>query len=152
MGQPEAWLRQITSENRLFVHRKTGAELGLRDDDWIWVTSATGRLRCQVRLMDGVNPQTVWTWNAIGKRTGAWGLAADAPESHRGFLLNHLIADLLPGGEDGYRYSNSDLITGQAAWYNLRVRIEKCGAQEPREISPRFEAVSHPVGERQLKP
>ena len=27
--------------------------------------------------MDGVNPNTVWTWNAIGKRAGAWNLAAD---------------------------------------------------------------------------
>ena len=24
--------------------------------------------------MDGVNPDTVWTWNAIGKRSGAWDL------------------------------------------------------------------------------
>ncbi len=75
--------------------------------------------------MDGVNPDTVWTWNAIGKRSGAWGLAPDAPEAKKGFLLNHLIAELLPEREGGYRYSNSDPITGQAAWYDLRVRVEK---------------------------
>ena len=75
--------------------------------------------------MDGVNPDTVWTWNAIGKRCGAWDLASDAPESRQGFLLNHLIADLLPEREGGYRYSNCDPITGQAAWYDLRVRVEK---------------------------
>ncbi len=46
--------------------------------------------------MDGVNPDTVWTWNAIGKRAGAWNLAPDAPEATRGFLLNHLISELLP--------------------------------------------------------
>jgi anaerobic selenocysteine-containing dehydrogenase len=151
-GGQNAWQRQITSENRLYVHRKTGAELGLGDDDWVWVTSATGRLKCQVRLMDGVNPQTVWTWNAIGKRSGTWALAADAPESRRGFLLNHLIADLLPGGEDGHRYSNSDPVTGQAAWYNLRVRIEKCSVEEPRELSPRFESVSYPDRNRGQEP
>ena len=54
--------------------------------------------------MDGVNPDTVWTWNAIGKRAGAWGLAPDAPEAKRGFLLNHLITELLPERDGGYRY------------------------------------------------
>ena len=34
--------------------------------------------------MDGVNPNTVWTWNAIGKRNGAWNLAADSPEFTQG--------------------------------------------------------------------
>ena len=42
------------------------------------------------------NPHTVWTWNAIGKRPGAWALDPDAPEATRGFLLNHLIPELLP--------------------------------------------------------
>ena len=30
--------------------------------------------------MIGVNPDTVWTWNAIGKRSGAWNLDENAPE------------------------------------------------------------------------
>ncbi len=80
--------------------------------------------------MEGVNPDTVWTWNAIGKRSGAWALDKDAPEAKQGFLLNHLISELLPPREGGYRYSNSDPVTGQAAWYDLRVKIEKAPAAE----------------------
>jgi hypothetical protein len=95
--------------------------------------------------MDGVNPDTVWTWNAIGKRAGAWGLDPEAPEATRGFLLNHLIADLEPEQADGYRYSNSDPITGQAAWYDLRVRIEKVGALEARQTWPQFEPLRWPA-------
>ena len=79
--------------------------------------------------MDGVNPETVWTWNAIGKRSGAWNLEPGADESKKGFLLNHLISELLPEREGGYRYSNSDPVTGQAAWYDLRVRVEKASDQ-----------------------
>ena len=94
----------------------------------MWITSRIGRVKAQVKLMEGVNADTVWTWNAIGKRAGAWGLAADAPEATRGFLLNHLIAELLPEQPGGYRFSNSDPVTGQAAWYDLKVRIEKAGA------------------------
>jgi hypothetical protein len=80
--------------------------------------------------MEAVNSRTLWTWNAIGKRRGAWALSTDAPEAKKGFLLNHLIHELLPGSEDGLRMSNSDPITGQAAWYDLRVNIEKAEAGE----------------------
>ena len=70
---------------------------------------------------------------------------SDAPEATRGFLLNHLITELLPEREGGYRFSNSDPITGQAAWYDLRVSIEKVAAGEAHETSPRFEPLKPPV-------
>ena len=147
-GSQNEWLRQITSENRLYMHRGRATALGLADDDWVWVSSRLGRVRCQVRLMDGVNPSTVWTWNAIGKRRGTWALDEDAPEASRGFLLNHLISELLPEREGGYRFSNSDPVTGQAAWYDLVVTIEKASADEPRETSPRFEPLTLDVAPR----
>ena len=143
-GGQNAWLRQITNENRLFVHPALAAKHALSDDDWVWLASETGRIKCQIRKMTGMNPETVWTWNAIGKRSGAWGLALDGPESQRGFLLNHLIADLMPADASGYRYSNSDPITGQAAWYDLRVSIEKCSVSDERMIAPRFAALPDP--------
>ena len=128
-----AWLRQILGANRLFVPRPLGRSLGLADGDWVAVSSHAGEIRAQVKLMDGVNPQTVWTWNAIGKRAGAWNLAADAPEFTRGFLLNHLIGDLLPGAD---AMPNADPVTGQAAWYDLRVRIAKAPPPEPVAAAP----------------
>ena len=45
---------------------------------------------------------------------GAWALDEAAPEAEKGFLLNHLIHELLPPKGDGLRWSNSDPITGQA--------------------------------------
>ncbi|HLY88220.1 MAG TPA: molybdopterin oxidoreductase family protein [Acetobacteraceae bacterium] len=135
-----AWLRQIYSHNRLYIHRRTAAALGIADDDWVWVISRHGRVKGQVRLMEGVNPDTVWTWNAIGKRRGAWGLADDAPEAERGFLLNQVISEFLAGG----RELNADPVTGQAAWYDLRVRVEK--AEGPAETAPLAAALHHPPG------
>ncbi|MGE0628962.1 MAG: molybdopterin oxidoreductase family protein [Hyphomicrobiaceae bacterium] len=145
-GSQNAWLRQITSANRLYMHRLRGAELDIEDGDWVWISSHIGRVRAQVQLMEGVNPDTVWTWNAIGKRAGAWALDADAPEAQKGFLLNHLIAELLPPREGGYRYSNSDPVTGQAAWYDLRVKIEKAPSSESAGSWPQFEPVASPPG------
>ena len=134
-GSQNAWLRQITAANRLYVHVMVAARIGVVDDDWVWLSSPLGRVKCQVRVMEGVNPDTVWTWNAIGKRKGAWKLDDDAPEMTEGFVLNHLISELLPDG----RFSNSDPITGQAAWFDLRVAIEK--ADTPGS-EPVFEPVS----------
>ncbi len=145
-GSQNAWLRQIHGFNKLYINRARAEQQGIADDDWVWITSRIGRVRAQVKLMEGVNADTVWTWNAIGKRAGAWGLDTDAPEANRGFLLNHLIAELLPEQRGGYRYSNSDPITGQAAWYDLKVRIERALDQEEGLTSPRFEALINPTG------
>ncbi len=57
-----------------------------------------------------------------------------------------MISELLPPRDDGYRYSNSDPVTGQAAWFDLRVRIEKCRPEEAGETAPMFERLSAPPG------
>jgi anaerobic selenocysteine-containing dehydrogenase len=137
-GSQNAWLRQIHTSNRLYMNREKAEMEGFEDDDWVWVISHHGRIKVQLRLMEGTQQETVWTWNAIGKRSGAWNLSPDAPEARKGFLLNHVISELLPPKEDGYRYSNSDPVTGQAAWYDLRVRIEKA-APEDETTQPQFD-------------
>jgi len=145
-GSQNAWLRQITNQNRLFIHRDTATRLGLGDDDWAWIDSAHGRVKGQVRLVDGVNPQTVWTWNAIGKRRGAWTLKEGAPETEIAFLLNHAISEFLPEDASGRSRSNTDPITGQAAWFDLRVRVTKCAPAEAGVTSPQFPALPLPPG------
>jgi len=144
-GSQNAWLRQIIDRNHLYIATTKASELGLADDDWVRVVSHVGSIKVQVRTMDGLNPDTVWTWNAIGKRAGAWNLAPDAPEARQGFLLNHLIGELLPGKAGQGRLSNSDPVTGQAAWFDLRVRIEKCAAGDG-VTKPQFEPLHRPAG------
>ena len=138
-----AWLRQILGDNRLFVNRASGRALGLAEDDWVWLSSHNGRIRVPTKLMDGVNQDTVWTWNAIGKRAGAWNLDPASPEFRKGFLLNHLISELLPP-DGGYDYANADPITGQAAWYDLRVRIERAAPGEAHTTVPSFPLLERP--------
>jgi anaerobic selenocysteine-containing dehydrogenase len=145
-GSQNPWLRQIHGHNPLFVPAELATDLELEDGDWAWVISHHGRIRVPIAVMEGVNPHTVWTWNAIGKRRGAWQLDEDAPESRKGFLLNHLIHELLPAKGDGLRWANSDPITGQAAWYDLKVRIEKAAADEPPVVFPDFLPQQSPAG------
>jgi anaerobic selenocysteine-containing dehydrogenase len=127
------WLRQIHTHNYLFINPRTARAAGIADGGWLWVESQWGRVRCMGRYSEAVEPGTVWTWNAIGKQPGAWGLAPDANEARKGFLLNHLISDSLPG-----ETSNSDPVTGQAGWYDVRVRIT---ASEEEGVFPRFSPV-----------
>jgi len=144
-----AWLRQIHAHNYLFVNPLTARQQGIADGGWMWVESMHGKVRCMCRYSEAVEPGTVWTWNAIGKAQSAWRLAPDANESQRGFLLNHLIADELPPDARGQRMSNSDPVTGQAGWYDVRVRIYKAQDDEPAVTSPQFAPAARAPGTRE---
>jgi sulfite dehydrogenase (quinone) subunit SoeA len=118
-GSQNSWLRQIAARNVLYVHQDTAKSCGLKDGDQAIVSNASGEISVQIKYADNVEAGTVWTWNAIGKRKGAWKLTDDAPESNAGFLLNHLINDIHPKT----RLANADPITGQAAWFDVKVYL-----------------------------
>ena len=128
-GSQNAWLRQIKGRNYLYLPTKIWQAQGFQAGDWARVSSRAGTIVVPVAHMAALNENTVWTWNAIGKRKGAWGLDPDAPEATTGFLLNHLISELLPD-RDGARLSNSDPVTGQEAWFDQRVRVERVAAAD----------------------
>lgn len=147
-----AWLRQIHTHNYLFVNPLTARAQGIADDDWIWVESTWGKVRCMCRYSEAVEPGTVWTWNAIGKAKGAWQLGPRANESNKGFLLNHLISEELPQPGGAPAMSNSDPITGQAGWYDVRVRISKAGPEEAAQTLPQFNELKPYPGMKQARP
>lgn len=131
-----AWLRQIMSRNFLYLHPSTAARYQLANGDWVELSSHLSTITVPVKLTNNVQPDTVWTWNAVGKRKGSWGLSSKAPESNQGFLLNPLISDLTPRAD----YANADPITGQAAWFDLRVAIKKVAKQA--FSSPQFKPLN----------
>ncbi|MDC3003057.1 molybdopterin oxidoreductase family protein [Paracoccaceae bacterium] len=143
-GSQNAWLRQIHGLNPLYVPTKIMKDYNLKTGDWVKLSSTHNSITVPVAEMASLNENTVWTWNAIGKRKGAWALDPNAPEATKGFLLNHLIHELQPKKGDGHRWSNSDPVTGQAAWFDLKVKIEK--TTTPKESQPSFEEIKSPVG------
>jgi anaerobic selenocysteine-containing dehydrogenase len=148
-GSQNRWLRQIAARNVLYVHPATAGALGIEDGARAELRSHLGRMVVPVRHHGGVEPGTVWTWNAIGKRRGSWALHPDAPEGRQGFLLNHLISDRLPEGADG-AYANADPVTGQAAWFDLRVALRPldAGLEDAGDgpSQPQFPPLRHPDG------
>jgi anaerobic selenocysteine-containing dehydrogenase len=146
-----AWLRQIHTHNYLYVNSKTAEAAGINDGQWMWVESMHGKVRCMCRHSEAVEPGTVWTWNAIGKAKGAWGLKKKANESQKGFLLNHLISEELPSSKAGDHLSNSDPVTGQAGWYDVRVKIYPVEEGEPEETFPQFKAGAKTPGTKRFR-
>ncbi|HEX5352590.1 MAG TPA: molybdopterin-dependent oxidoreductase [Rhodanobacteraceae bacterium] len=134
-GSQNRWLRQIAARNVLYVHPETLAAHSIEDGDWAWIASPRGRLRVQMYAHAATAPGTLWTWNAIGKKRGAWKLSDKAPEFVDGFLLNHLIGERAAD----HAWGNGDPVTGQAAWFDLKVRLER----DPEPLVPghRFESM-----------
>ena len=147
-----AWLRQIHTYNFLYVHPQTARSAGIEDEGWMWVESMHGKVRCLCRYSEAVEPGTVWTWNAIGKASGAWNLSGEANESKQGFLLNHVISEELPANEAGEHVSNSDPITGQAGWFDVRVRIYPAGPDEEKVTFPQYDTMPAVPGTPKRRP
>jgi anaerobic selenocysteine-containing dehydrogenase len=143
-----AWLRQIASQNYLYMNRVECENMSIADESWVWVESHNGKIRAQVKLMEGVEANTVWTWNAIAKQPGAWGLNKNANEGKDAFLMNHLISELLPPKASFADITNSDPITGQAAWYDLCVKITPA-AEGETGAWPEFDEVKPLPGQPQ---
>ena len=130
-----AWLRQISTRNFLYMNPKTAEKYGIKHLDWVWVESRVGRVKCQVFLTEATEPNSVWTWNAIGKMQGAWGLKPEAEEGHEGFLLNHVIPHSIKIGSRELFYG--DPVTGHLAWFDTKVKVYKAEDQSP-ETYPEF--------------
>ena len=73
-GSQNAWLRQIHGMNPMYLPTKVMQEQGLVDGDWAKVSSPNGEITVPVAEMAALNENTIWTWNAIGKRRGAWAI------------------------------------------------------------------------------
>ena len=146
-----AWLRQIHTYNYLYMSPALGKQGGFNDGDWVWVESQWGKVKCMCRFSEAVEPGTVWTWNAVGKASGAWNLEPKADESSKGFLLNHLISEELPPDSNGNRMSNSDPVTGQAGWYDVRVRVYKAEGEENVSSLPQFDPLTPVPGEQRKR-
>ncbi|MGC8489302.1 MAG: molybdopterin dinucleotide binding domain-containing protein, partial [Clostridia bacterium] len=148
-GSMNAWLRQLLNENPVFINAALAERENLHEGEWVYVESRLGRMTARIAISDAVEPGTVWTWNAIAKGPGAWGLEPDAPEATRAVLVNHIIPDVSPLAGPG-TFFNNDPVTGQAGWYDTRVRIYP---SDVHEVWPRVAAVpsrlaEHPPIER----
>ncbi len=114
-----------TAHNYLFVNPLMARAAGIADGGWMLGRIAVGQGALHGALQRGRRAGHGVDLERDRQGDGRVAARARTPnESQRGFLLNHLITDELPGATPAAaRISNSDPITGQAGWYDVRVRI-----------------------------
>ena len=135
-GSQNAWLRQIHGWNRLYVNRAHGRAPGARRRRLGLDREPLGPREGAIEA-DG-RRRTNHSLDLERRRQARGRLESDpnAPEAMRGFLLNHVISELLPGTDAQPAMANADPITGQAAWYDLRVRLAKVAQEETGVTEP----------------
>jgi thiosulfate reductase / polysulfide reductase chain A len=144
------WLQEIVHSNPAWINRATARRLGLREGDWIRVTSlrpddglvpggdgsALGSLRTRVHLTDGVHPTVI----AISHNSGRW---SGGPVATNGRDTLRLVAYRGPTDRDASRVwwdgalsvaqnhimpIYPDPVSGQQAYHDTIVRVERSPA------------------------
>jgi len=88
LEQPAVHLR-ATWDSWVEVHPETAAKLGIKQNDWVWVESAKGRIKIQAKLYHGTIPEVVHIplFGGIGPNPND--LIVNETDKFRGFgLLN----------------------------------------------------------------
>jgi tetrathionate reductase subunit A len=145
------WLLALLPENAVILNRATARELGLADDDWVRIVSATnpegtwplgnGKVKPmvgKVRTIEGIRPGVVafslghghWAYGAGDVEVDGRVIAAD-PRRGRGIHANaamrldpHLGNTCL-----------SDLAGGSAVFYDTSVRLERASEDDAGVIA-----------------
>jgi anaerobic selenocysteine-containing dehydrogenase len=88
LEQPAVHLR-ASWESWVEVHPKTAGDLGIKEDDWVWVESAKGRIKLQAKLYPGSRPEMVHIPLFGGDSPNPNDLIANETDTLKGFgLLN----------------------------------------------------------------
>ncbi|MFC1938051.1 molybdopterin-dependent oxidoreductase [Chloroflexota bacterium] len=93
--------------NFVEINRRTAQSLGIKDGDMVWVESPFNKIKARARVFEGIHPQVVSI--ASGQGHHAYGRWA------KGIGVN-------PNEIIGVDY---DRLSGQAAFFNTRVRVYK---------------------------
>jgi thiosulfate reductase/polysulfide reductase chain A len=71
---------------RIWMNKKRGEQLGLKDGDWVQVKSMVGEGRIRVRLTEGIHPSCVWLPSGYGIFSKHLKTAYDVGLSYNDFL------------------------------------------------------------------
>lgn len=95
-GKNQPWLLEQPAvhvhaswEGWVEVHPETAAPLGIKEDDWVWVESAKGKIKLRAKLYSGTFPDVIHIPLFGGEGPNPNDLIANETDAFRGFgLLN----------------------------------------------------------------
>jgi anaerobic selenocysteine-containing dehydrogenase len=120
------WLAEILHENPLWINPETARARGIREGDWVKVSSAAGNLKARVRLSHGLHPRVVTLTQGLGhSQFGKFARAKKAKSSD-------FDTDLLWWENVGNGVNSNDVIPadfdpvgGGIAWNDTLVTLTK---------------------------
>jgi len=95
-GRDQPWLLEQPAvhlhaswQSWVELHPRTAADLGVKEDDWVWVESQKGRVKLQAKLYPGTRPEVVHIPLFGGDGPNPNDLIANETDTLKGFgLLN----------------------------------------------------------------
>ena len=123
------WLLEIEHKNPLWINAEVARRLGIREGDWVKITSQTGEIRARAFPTQGIHPQVV----AIHGGLGHWGLGRLA---RGGAFRSRDPSTRLIWWEDAGVHVQpvipirSDPVGRGQAWQGTLVRLVKAGSGE----------------------
>ncbi len=144
-GSQNAWLRQIHGNNPLYLPTKIWNADGFADGDWANVTSPNGEITVPVAHMAALNENTVWTWNAIGKRKGAWALGRGGPRGDDG--LSAQSSDFRIAARTGRRATLEQFRPGDGASGVVRSAGQDRSVAQRDQSLPDYPGLKAQVGQ-----
>jgi len=72
------WLRKIQPFPMVLIHPETAKELGIKNDNWVWIENKVGRARFKARVTPRIHPKVVsathgwWYPELPGPEHGVW--------------------------------------------------------------------------------
>ncbi len=120
IGPHNPWLDELArnhpSAYRILMNRKAAERRGIHDGDWIAVQSAAGRVEGEVKLTEGIHPETV----AIGGIHGHWARAAKIAQGG-GVHFNALLP------------LNLKIVDKLSSAFDSKARVKVSSARRPAE-------------------
>ena len=147
-----AWLRQIHAHNHLFVNPTGRAHRRHRGRRLDVGRVAVGQGALPLQLLGGGRAR-----HGLDVERDRQGIGRVASRAGRQRIAARLPAQSPDFGGIARRrrrgsMSNSDPVTGQAAWYDVRVRIYPADEGEPKSTSPQFAGVPAAPGTAAVPP
>jgi len=120
------WLSEILHNNSLWMNPEAGRARGLRQGDWVKVSSRAGSLVVRVRLTHGIHPRAVALTEGLGH--WGWGRIARAKKEKSSDIDTSLLWWEKEGNgvnPNEIILADFDLVSGGVAWNDTKVTVTK---------------------------
>lgn len=122
------WLTELYHENPVWINSKTADKKGIKDGDWVKITSKIGEMITKANVTQGIHPEIV----AISNHAGHWSGGIYATENKTFVNKTESDVKLKWWKENGSHVNNiidvkGEPISGSMCWFDTVVKVEKIG-------------------------